>query len=222
MFRSGKIYFLSKGFLSLFYVHVFSCKISSSFLFLFFKYPYSCFSSHFCFLVIIVLLICCLCCYLIAVINLSLLFYVVFESLNWCINTIFNTGESSSTLFSLKNSLSSHFTLGIVDIFLVLRSICWSSSPFHFKNGLEYLTRETILVFIPFDAIPTAKLGFEKCFLSSEIHFYNFFLLYPLVWWCPLPLFPSACTFPFLRTFTFFLDLTGLFFPLFVFFYPHY
>ena len=57
---------------------VFSCQISSVCLL---TYPYSCFSSHFYFLVIIVLLIFMLSMlFLVIVIILSLLFYVIFES----------------------------------------------------------------------------------------------------------------------------------------------
>ena len=39
--------------------------------------------------------------------------------------------------------------LCIVISCLVLWSICLSSSPVHFKNGLKYLTRETAQVFVP-------------------------------------------------------------------------
>ena len=40
-----------------------------------------------------------------------------------------------------------------------------------------------------------------------------YFLSSPIVWLCPLPIFPSICTFPFLWAFRFFLDLIVLFLP---------
>ena len=49
---------------------------------------------------------------------------------------------------------------------------------------------------------------------SSEILFL-LFLSFPLDWWCPFPIFPSTCNFPFLRAFWFFLDLVILFLLLF-------
>ena len=75
------------------------------------------------------------------------LFYVVFEFLHWCIDSIFNAGESSST-FLIHKSLSLSFlgckTLCIIISFLVL----WSSL-INFKNGPKYLTGGTAQVFIP-------------------------------------------------------------------------
>ena len=80
-------------------------------------------------------------------------FYVVFESLYRCVNAVFDAGKSSTSSFLDTYSLSTT-TLGcnalcMVISFLVLWSICLSSSLVHFRNGREYLTRGTAEVFIP-------------------------------------------------------------------------
>ena len=64
------------------------------------KYRYNYFSSHFCFLVFIVFsfVLTVLMLLLAAVINISLLFLILPS--NWCIYTIFNLGESSSSYIS--------------------------------------------------------------------------------------------------------------------------
>ena len=82
--------------------------------------------------------------FLVAVISLPL-FYVVFWSLDQCIDTILNADMSSSSSFLDTSSLSMS-SLGckarcIVMNFLVLLSIYKGSSQVYFKNGLEYLTR---------------------------------------------------------------------------------
>ena len=43
---------------------------------------------------------------------------------------------------------------------------------------------------------------------------FNFFLSFPLVWWCQLPVSPSNCRFPFFRTFWLLLDLVVRLLPL--------
>ena len=52
--------------------------------------------------------------------------------------------------FSLSTSSLAYKALCIVISFLVLVSICLSSSLVHFKNGLENLTSGTAHVFVPF------------------------------------------------------------------------
>ena len=140
-------------FLFLCHVQVFSCEIS---LVCRLKYPYSCFSSHFYFLVIIIeLIIALFVLYLVAAIILSLLFfYVVFESLCRYIDTSFNTGESSSYLFSFLTYTVClhHFSdvrLYASSLVFLSWSICWRSSLVHFMDGPEYFTRGwTAQVFI--------------------------------------------------------------------------
>ena len=113
------------------------------------KYPYSCFSSYFCFLVIIFLLIMMLA-MLVTIIRLSLFsFYVVINSLYWCIHAIFSTAESSSSFLS-RHILSIYVIFRMwskvkwfVISFLVLWFICASSFLIYFKNGPKYLTRRT-------------------------------------------------------------------------------
>ena len=60
-----------------------------------------------------------------------------------------------------------------------------------------------------FDEIPAAELGFDKLSRSSEINLCHFYII--SVCLMVLPIFPSTCNFPFLRTFWFCLDLTVLF-----------
>ena len=82
------------------------------------------------------------------------LFSVVFESLYWCINAIFNAGKSSSPFFLDTYSLSTSFlrwkALYMVISFLVLCFICLRSYLVYFTNGPEYFTKRTAQVFIPF------------------------------------------------------------------------
>ena len=95
-FRKDSVSLLRFPFLS--HVNVFLCEIS---LVCRLKYPYSCFSSHFCFLVIVVLLI-----FMLPVLQLVFLctFYVGFESSYWCIDAIFNVVESSFSSSCLSMS----------------------------------------------------------------------------------------------------------------------
>ena len=64
----------------------------------------------------------------------------------------------------------------------------------HFKNGTDYLTKEAAQVFIPLMRFLLYTL-ISRSFLVLQR--YVFFLSFPLVWWCPLPIFPSICKFPF-------------------------
>ena len=80
--------------------------------------------------------------------------------------------------------------LCMVISFLILWSICLSSSLVYFKNSPEYLMRGTAQVFI-----------------SSEILLKKFFFSFFVVWWCQLPISPSICRCPFLWTFWSLLDL---------------
>ena len=172
------------------------------------KYPYSCFSSHFCFLALVVQFIILLfILFLDAIIGL-----VVFESSYWCIDTIFNAVESSSSfflfffdIFYLSPSSLGCKALCIVISFLVLWSICWHPSFLHFKNGPENRTKETAQVFIPLMRYRLYILVSSSFFFfrSPEILFFLIFLSSPLVWWCLLPLFPNTCNFPFLWEFWF-------------------
>ena len=95
--RRDSVYLLRFSFLGC--VHIFSCEML---LISYLKHPQSCFSSHFCFLVIVILLVLVLSVlFLVAVISLLPCFrYVVFKSLYWYINIVFNTSKSSSSLFS--------------------------------------------------------------------------------------------------------------------------
>ena len=80
-------------------------------------------------------------------------FYVFLEPLHECVNGVFDAGKSSSTLFldtfSLPTSSLECNALCMVISFLVLWSICLSSSLVHLKKSPEYLTRDTAQVFIP-------------------------------------------------------------------------
>ena len=125
-------------------VHVFPCEMS---LVSRLKRPYRCFSSHFSFsgycrsasprVVSIVSGGC----------NQfsSVLLYLVFDPLYRCVHAVSNLLDTCS----LWTSSIGCNTLCMVISFLVLWSICWSSSLVHFKNSTEYLTRRTTPAFIP-------------------------------------------------------------------------
>ena len=129
----------------------FSCEISFACRL---KYPYNCFSFHFCFLVIVVLLIMVLfVLFLVAVVSLFLLFFMLSLGRRIVVSTLFSMLVSPLSSFFDAYSLSMSFNkckaLCIIISFLVLWSICWSSSLVHFKNGPEDHTRRTAQVFIP-------------------------------------------------------------------------
>ena len=63
---------------------------------------------------------------------------------------------------------------------------------------------------IPFVEISAAELGFQKFSRASGVIHSNFFLLFLLSWWCPLPIFPSTCSFLSLQMFSFFLFLSSI------------
>ena len=112
-------------------------------------------------------------------------------------------------VYSLLTSSLRWKALCIVISFVVLWSICLSSSLVHFKNCPEYLTRVTAQVFILLmKFLPYSFVS--SCFLVL-LGYTFFFFQSPLVWWCPLPKFPSIFKFPFLQTSWFFLDLEVLF-----------
>ena len=92
--------------------------------------------------------------------------------------------------------------LCIVMRFLVLWAICWSYSPVDFKNSPYYLKKRTALEFIPLMRFWLCNFA-SRNFLVLPRYIFKKFLSSPLVWWCLLPIFPSICMFPFLRTFVF-------------------
>ena len=114
------------------------------------KHPSSCFSSHFCFLVIIVLLFLVLSVlFLVAVINLHPR-YVVFESLYRSVNAVFNAGKSSSSFFSwhiqsvnvisgVLDLLHDHYFSCSVIIIIIIISI-YSFRVFHISINWWFFT----------------------------------------------------------------------------------
>ena len=90
----------------------------------------------------------------------SALFYVVFESLYRCVNAVFNAASPLSPSLLDTHSLSTSSlgcnTLGMIISFLVLLSICLSSSLVHFTNGPEYITRGPPSIY-PYDKVSTRE-----------------------------------------------------------------
>ena len=141
--------------------------------------------------------------FLIAVISPPSYLYKVFESLY---RIIFYSILCSILLSPLPPSFLDTYSLStpslgcnavcIVISFLVLWSICLSSSLVHLKKGLEYLTRGTAQVFIPLIFFSARHFCLEDLFFSSPgIFSLNFFLSFPLVRWCQPPRCPSICRF---------------------------
>ena len=130
-----------------------------------------------------------------------------------CINTVMNGPFLHSYCISI--SFPRWKASCVVISFLVLLSISLCSYLVHFKNCPEYLTKGTVQVSIPF-------IGFllfswvSRSFLVLLGYSFFLILLFLLIWRCLLPIFPNICSFPFLRAFTFFIDLVVLFLPAYV------
>ena len=150
-----EIQFLSSNFPYLSHAQVFSCEIS-----LVYHLKYQLLFFHFLFSGYCSFLYPCVCA-ISGRCNQSFfgLFYVVIESSYRCINAFFNVGESSSFFFldtySLSMSSLTCKALCIVMSFLVLWSICFSSSLVHFKNDPE----NSPSVY-PLDEVSAILLGF--------------------------------------------------------------
>ena len=111
--------------------------------------------------------------------------------------------------FPLHVQFKSSLEYKVLNIFrsiLLLWSICWSSSPVHFKNSPEYLTK--MIRFL------LCSLVASNFLVLLRYSFFNFFL--SSVWWRLLAIFPGICKFHFLIAFRYFLDLVVLLIPSFV------
>ena len=145
--RRDSVSLLRFPFLS--HIQVFSCEML---LISHLKRPYSYFSSHFCFLVIVILLV-----FMLSVLfgdcnqSSSALFYVVFKLSYQCVNAVVNAGSplppSFLDTYSLSTSSMGYNALCMVISFLDLWSI-FLSSLIHFRYGLKYLTKGTGFCFI--------------------------------------------------------------------------
>ena len=141
--REDSVSLLSFPFCS--YDKVLSCEISFACRL---KYQFSCFSSHFCFLLIVVLMILVLLVFfLVSVINLFFFgsFYMVS---NHCISILTLSlvqlipfPPSFPITYGLLLASLGYNTWCIFITFLDLLSISWNCSLVHFKIGLEYFTR---------------------------------------------------------------------------------
>ena len=118
------------------------------------KCPWSCFSSHFCFIVIVILLSIVLSVlFLMAVISPGSSFSMLSSSC--CMDVLTLSLMLASPLppsffgtYSLSTSSQGCNAFFIVISFLLLWSICLSSFLVYLRKGPEYLTRGTDLVFI--------------------------------------------------------------------------
>ena len=118
--------------------------------------PLSCFSSHFCFLVIFLLLFIVLSVSFLMAVNSPPSCFPMLSS-NHCIDASTLSSMLASSLppsfldtYILSTSSLGCCALRMVISFLVLWSICLSSSLIHFRKDLEDLKRGTAQVFIPF------------------------------------------------------------------------
>ena len=110
-------------------------------------------------------------------------------------------------IYSLSTSSLRCNALCIVKSFLVLMSICLSSSLVHFREGPEYLTKGIAQAFIPF----------YKAFLLDNFVLGSFlvllrysFLIFSFIFTCLMvsaSRYPGICRFPFLQVFQSCLDL---------------
>ena len=119
--------------------------------------------------------------------------YVVFESLYGCVNAVFDAGCSLPPSFlgtySLSTSSLGCYALCMVISFLILWSICLSSSLVNLRKGPEYLMRGTAQVFIPLIRFLLESLV-SSCFLV--LLRYSFWILF-FILTC---LMVSACKIP--------------------------
>ena len=120
--------------------------------------------------------------FLAAVISLSLLF-CVYSSSAWIVESTQSSmltrplPPSFLETYSLSVSSLGCSALCIVISFLVLWSICRSSSLVHFKNGPEYLIMGTAHVFIPLKRFLLQSLV-SKSFLVLLRYYYYYYHYY--------------------------------------------
>ena len=166
------------------HIHVFTCEMS---LVNHLKLPQSRFPSHFCFLVICILLDVELSeLFLVGVISLLLPFSLYSSSL--CIDVSTLSSMLTSPLprsfldtcqwhMSVSMSFMRFNTFCLVISFLVLWSICLSSSLVYFNNGPKYLTTGIVQDFIPF--ITFQRYNFVSSrflvLLRSYLNYYCYF-----------------------------------------------
>ena len=118
------------------------------------KCLYSCFSSHFCFIVIFILLMFVLSWLFLFTVNSLPLSFFIYSS-NHCFDASLLSSMLVSPLlpsfldtYNLSSSSLECKTLCMVISFLVLWSICLCFSHVHIKNGPDYLPRGTAQAFI--------------------------------------------------------------------------
>ena len=171
------------------------------------KYPYNCFSSHFCFRVIVVLLILLLfVLFLFAVIGLFCFFLI--KSSNRFIDIQILSSLLANPLppsFLDANSLSMP-SLGCLmhrHKFSCSLVCLLGSLLVYFKNGSEYLARETAQVFIPLMRFLQYSLVLSsfRVLLRYSFKFFSFMSTYL---WVIVSNIPNFCKFPFFPTFLIF------------------
>ena len=199
------------------HVQFFSCEILLIFRL---KYPNSWFSFHFYFLIIAVhLIIALFVLFLVAVISLSLLFFLMLSSS--CIDVSTLSSMLASPLpflihiFCLYHLLGNKTLCIVQGFFFFFVLFC---SPVHllksFLCPLRKWSRVSYNRDSPLMRFLLYSLVSSRVFFFVHLRFsFIFFFSTPLVWWCPLPIFPSICKFPFLLAFWFFLDLVIQFLP---------
>ena len=135
--------------------------------------------------------------------SFSVLFYAVFYSLHRCIDAVLNTCKFSSS--ALKHTVCIRLFWDVRPyaswVFLFsgpfVEILLWST-----LRMVPSKMSRTALIFIHFKG-SLLLLWFRIVFSFSWDTLFNFFLLSPHVWWCPLPIFPSTCNLLFLRAFSF-------------------
>ena len=90
--------------------------------------------------------------------------------------------------FTLSISSQGCKVLCIFISFLVVRSICWSSSLVHLRNGPVYLPGRTAQVFIPLMRFLLNNCGSNSFLVLLR---YSFFFSSLFVWSCPFTMFIS-------------------------------
>ena len=78
--------------------------------------------------------------------------------------------------YSLSTSFLGYKALCLVMSFLILWSICWISTLVHFKNGTEYIRRDTCQVFIPLMTFLLCSLILNSFLVLLGYSFFIFFI----------------------------------------------
>ena len=130
--------------------------------------------------------------------------------------------QCKSSPFSFLDTYSLSMSSLECKVLCIVNSFLFSGSfvevlPSSISKWSQVSYKENSAGVYTFDEIPWSQEIFS--FAWGTLFFFNFFLSSPLVWCCPLPIYPSTCRFPFLRsvlTFSWFVNSVSFVICLFI------